>query len=376
MNRYNRKNFEFLLSTNRNPYLLVSRPKSLDIDTMLPPSLRHKIDEALYLISLLIFKTAHGMVDANGYTNLNFDILSKIMNNRTLRQIKGSLLANEVIQCDGIWIPDIKSLGYRLHPKFCNDTAITSIIKDRRTRRALDRYHVRKLAESEALWLPVHHELNKQKNLIEIDMDQANEAIQKLEPKVKRKPKAGSDPEQTTRRTKLAQSSLCQSIHNKSNALKVGTTRRVYNCVTSLSREIRPALRYKGEQLASVDIRNSQPALFSKLVEDHLASGNGNPSNLEAGSRKNASHIGTRRLDGCGLGRSLLGPTELDCGPQEHMEPDCDPLESAGLGYTGLGHTEQAHIAQERRSVGAKETRARGTYMACIFRMILFFTLN
>ena len=290
MNSYDPKNYDFLNSTNRdrqrNPYLLVSRPKSLGIDTILPSALRDRTDDALYLISILIFKAAHGMVNANGYTNLNFDILAQIMDGRKLRKIKESLLANNVIECDGIWCPNEKSLGYRLHPRFSNDVAITSIIKNPRISRALDRYYVKKLAEM-ARWQPVHHELNKHQHMIEIEIDQANEIIEKLEPKVKRKSKAGTDPEIITRRTKLAQSSLCQSIHNKSNVLKVGTTDRVYNSVTSLSRELRPTLRHKGEQLESVDIRNSQPALLRKLVEDNLASGNG----------KNASHIGTRKPD-------------------------------------------------------------------------------
>ena len=127
-------------------------------------------------------------------------------------------------------------------------------------------------------------------------MDQANEIIERLEPNVKGKPNAGKrgkyDPDIITRRTKLAQSSLCQSIHTKSNVLKVGTTGRVYNCATSLSRELRPAMRYEGEQLECVDIRNSQPALLRKLVEDHL----------ESDCRENASHIGISGLyAGCGV---------------------------------------------------------------------------
>lgn len=165
------------------------------------------------------------------------------MDNRKLCKIKESLETNEVIQSDGIAIPGIKSLGYRLHPRFCNDTAITTTIKDRRLSRSLDRYYERKLAEKQtARWQPVHHELNRHQHMIEIDMDQANEAIQQLEPKVKRKPNSGKrkkhDPEIITRRTKLAQSSLCESIKNKNSILKVGTTDRVYNSVTSLSREL------------------------------------------------------------------------------------------------------------------------------------------
>ncbi len=330
MNKYRTKNLASINGNKpRNPYLLVSRPESLNIDTMLSPSLRHRVDDALYLISLLIFKAAHGMVNAAGYTNLNFDILAQIMDNRTLGPVKQSLIENEVIQCDGIYIPAIKSLGFRLHPRFCNDTVITSIIKNPRICRTLDRYYVKKLAESKALWLPVHYELNKHQHMIEIDMDQANEIIKKLEPNVKRKPQAGNAHELITRRTKLAQSSLCESIRNKCNVIKVGTTRRLYNCVTSLSSELRPALRYKGEQCESSDIRNSQPALLSKLVEDHLASGKGYPSNMEVGNRKNASHIGMHCLDRNGPGCYLLE----DRNQEQKQEP----------GHKEPGHKEPGH---------------------------------
>jgi len=303
------------------------------------------MDDALYFISLLMFKTAHGMVNENGYANLNFDILSKIMLGRTLRKIKESLQENGVIQCDGIAIPGIKSLGYRLHPKFCNDTAIFKTIKKGRMSRSLDRYYERKLVESKALWLPVHHELNRHQHMLEIDMDQANAAIQKLEPKVKKpKSKTGNrrkyDPEEITRRTILAQSHLCESIKNKTSILHVGTTKRAYNSVTSLSRELRPSLRYKGKQLESVDIRNSQPALLRKLVEDDLESGDGEP-----GIENNASHIGTRCpdcLEPCAGGTaSHIGTRGRDSRYQDSRGQDSKDQDSKDQEGREQGSTEE-----------------------------------
>lgn len=148
---------------------------------------------------------------------------------------------------------------------------------------------------------------------------------------------AGNDHEIITRRTKLTQSSLCQAIQNKSNTLIIGSTGRAYNCLTSLSSPCRPALRYKGKRLESVDIRNSQPALLGKLVQDKLESRNAKPGNLEATAWENASHIGTSFQDSCALDCSLLGLAELDSDPLGYTAVDCN----------SPGHTVQEPFPQE-----------------------------
>ncbi len=253
----------------RNPYLTFSIPESLDVLDILPSDLHHKADEAHYFISLLIFKTAHqSCITANGYTCLSATILNQIMDNRKRYKILECLSENGIIECDGFYTPKRKSYGYRLNSRFADDRVKTIQATNRRIIRSLDAYFAKKLSEDVRCWLPVHHRLDKEQYKLDIDREQADEIVAKLTPKKRRRTKKNT--EQIARSSRLCQTALVNNIDEKHHKLSVGKTGRVCNCITSLNREIRPALRYKGKPLESVDISNSQPALLAKLVKDSL----------------------------------------------------------------------------------------------------------
>lgn len=269
-------------SAKRNPYTFFTLPESLEVLDVLPPELHDKADEARYFISLLVFKASHqSSIETNGYSSLNAAILNQIMDFRVRRRILDCLLESSVIECDGIYSPGQKSFGYRLHRRFANDRAKTIVATNQRIIGRLDRFYDHKTSEDNRLWLPVHHRLFEEQFKLEIDREQADEIVANLTPKKVGKTK---NQEHIARHSRLSQSALVNAIAGKHHKQRVGTTGRVYNCITSLNRELRQALRNEGNPLGSVDISNAQPALLAKPVSDNQ--GNRNEGNREQRTRK------------------------------------------------------------------------------------------
>lgn len=257
-------------SAKRNPYHFFRLPKSLDILKVLPPDLHHKADDARYLVSLLIYKGGRQYsLNSDGYSNLRAATLNQIMDNRVRRWIIQCLLDNSVIECDGIFVRGQKSLGYRLHRRFANDDIVVIKATDRRIWRRLDSYNDCKSTGKKSEWQPVHHRLFEEQFKLDIDVDKAEGIIEKLVPTTARR-RNKKDFENIVINSRICQRVWVSVIAEKHHTQTVGTTGRVYNCITSLNRKLRPALVYNGKPLESVDIRNSQPALLAKLVIDDL----------------------------------------------------------------------------------------------------------
>lgn len=256
-------------SAKCNPYQTFSLPESFDALDILPPDLHDKADEANYVISLLIFKASHQFCEeTEGFIRLNSTILNQVMDNRVRCRILDCLLAKSVIECDGTYVPGAKSLGYRLHPRFADDRVKKVAATNRRISKKLDRFYEEKLSGDNSLWLPVHHRLNEEQYKLDIDLEHAEDIIANLTPK--KKHRTAKKSEYIARNSRLCQLALVSTIARKQHQQSVGSTGRLYNCITSLKREIRPALKYNGKSLECVDIRNSQPALLAKLVNDSL----------------------------------------------------------------------------------------------------------
>ena len=107
-------------------------PESLNILDVLPPELSHRADDALYLISLVIYKTMNDLVDAKGFARLKADILNQVMDNRTRVEIIKCLVKRKVIKCNRRYIVGERSQGYCLHPRFSNERLKTVVATDRR----------------------------------------------------------------------------------------------------------------------------------------------------------------------------------------------------------------------------------------------------
>jgi|LakMenEpi03Aug12_release.lakeMendotaPanAssembly.Ray.scaffolds.fasta_scaffold156583_1 hypothetical protein len=257
-------------SAKRNPHQFFLLPKSLDVLKVLPPDLRHKADEARYFISLLIYKAGHqDSSKTEGYSNLRAATLIEIMDNRFRRRIIQCLLDHSVIECDGIYYCGKKSLGYRLHRRFANDDIVVTRATNHRILQRLDRYYIRKSRDEKTEWLPVHHRLYEEQFKLDIVLEKAERIIESLVPNTARK-RNKKNAENIAINSRLCQSAMVSVIAGKYHKQTVGTTGRVYNCITSLNKKLRPALMYNGKPLESVDIRNSQPALLAKLVRDYL----------------------------------------------------------------------------------------------------------
>lgn len=262
-------------SAKRNPHQLFLLPKSLDVLKALPPDLHHKADEARYFISLLIYKAGHqDSSKTEGYSNLRAATLIEIMDNRFRCRIIQCLLDHSVIECDGIYYCGQKSLGYRLHRRFANDDIVVTRATNNRILRRLDRYYIRKSRDEKNEWLLVHHRLYEEQFKLDIDLEKAERIIESLVPNTARKNTARKrnkkNADSIAINSRLCQSALVSVIAGKHHKQTVGTTGRVYNCITSLNKKLRPTLTHNGKPLESVDIRNSQPALLAKLVKDDL----------------------------------------------------------------------------------------------------------
>jgi hypothetical protein len=65
---------------------------------------------------------------------------------------------------------------------------------------------------------------------------------------------------------KLCQKILVENIRNREFRMSLSATRRLFNAVTGLKRELRTCLRLYGEPVGGVDIRCAQPALLAVLM--------------------------------------------------------------------------------------------------------------
>ncbi len=106
--------------------------------------------------------------------------------------------------------------------------------------------------ERETRWLPIHYRLNDEQRCLTIDA--AADAILDGLPT----------------HTRLCQDVLIGRIRRRDFVFSVGTTRRVFNAITGLKRELRTALRIDGAALGSVDIRCAQPGLLAIILNESI----------------------------------------------------------------------------------------------------------
>ncbi len=239
-------------SSSTTDCLFFRHPCSLEIGEELPPKLHGRLDDGRYLVDLVLWGMATGREDRNGYVSLKAELLDKVMAKDDRRQLVDAMIDREVVERSNYEV-GVKAFGYRLHRRFARDQHATTRASDRRLIRSLERFRAAARERQAARWLPVHFALAERQRSLRIDMDQAAECIAALP--------AESNPFDV-------QSILANDIHQGRYRLSVGTWGRVSNSITSMKREVRPALRAGGQKLQSVDIRNSQPAFLGQAARE------------------------------------------------------------------------------------------------------------
>ena len=225
-------------------------PASFDAIELLPKSLHKFGDDARYIASTILRKTAKGQSDDYGYVPLKAEYLTQIISERKCKAIVDSLLAAEAIHRTPYQV-GVRSFAYRLGDRYQADPHIRLPIENKRLMRNLERHISSYREQAEKKMKPIHHTLASLQHDLQIDGMESKAILTTLPPK--------SNPFDV-------QGVMVRDIVERQFRLSVGNYGRVSNCITNLKRELRTALRCSGIALAGVDISCAQPCLLSLLI--------------------------------------------------------------------------------------------------------------
>ena len=214
------------------------------------PKLIRLADDARYFIALILTKTARGDVDEFGNVRLMAKHLRNIMHPHRYNHVVDALLDGGAVERKPYQVGQ-RAFGYRLAERFRDDKHVRIPATDTRLIGRLTAFHTQTEQERRARLKPVHVALEKHQQRLTIDGDQARDVLKILPPE--------SNPWD-------CQGLLVADIEQREFHLNIGRFGRLSNNITSMKREIRPALRLGQEPLQHVDIRCCQPALIGKAA--------------------------------------------------------------------------------------------------------------
>ena len=214
------------------------------------PKLIRLADDARYFMSLILTKTARGQVDEFGNVRLMAKHLRNIMHKHHYNHVVDALVDGGAVERDPYLVGE-RSFGYRLGERFHDDKHVRIPATDPRLIARLAAFH--RQQERLASMKPVHFALERHQQRLSIDGNQACDILSTLPP--------ASNPFDV-------QGVLVRDIEDREFHVNVGRFGRLSNNITSMKREIRPALRLGSEPLQHVDIRCCQPALIGKEARD------------------------------------------------------------------------------------------------------------
>jgi len=222
-------------------------PRSFQPADYLPLRLATRADDARWLMSTIVRKTAYRDTDPWGCVRLHSSILRKIMSPNSIADIVKALERGEAIET-APYYAGVKCRGYRLGRRYLGDRHVRWPATDPRLIERIERARGEQEAEQRGRWKPIHFALSAEQRCVTITAD-ADGILDGL-------------PDHT----RLCQDVLVGNLRRRAPPFSVATTGRTFNCITGLKRELRTALRIGGEQLGSVDICNAQPALLAMLI--------------------------------------------------------------------------------------------------------------
>jgi len=243
-----------IMASTADPIKPVNRvfilPESFDPLELLPRALHGFADDARYVVSSILRKTARGQADEQGYVPLRAEYLRNVISKRKCSEIVKSLVAAEAIRRMPYQV-GVRSFAYRLADRYQADQHIRLPIECKRMLRKLEAHAAMCKAEADQRMKPVHVTLARLQHGLEIDSMESAAILTTLT--------AESNPFDV-------QGVMIQDILEQRYRLSVGQYGRVANSITSMKREIRTALRCAGMPLAGVDISCAQPCLLSLFI--------------------------------------------------------------------------------------------------------------
>jgi len=226
-----------------------SVPAEYDHSKM-PPKFRLRVDDAHYILSLLVEGQQSKHHDHGSYVPLQATLLRKYIAPRHEASVKRMLVREKVIECDGVFRVGKKAMGYRLTEAYtgklrrieCGSaTMANKILEWRRARDA-------EIDEHE----PDGH-LFKWLRRLKIDLPRAVHAI--------RESHVVDDPHLSL--------NACETIANAEWEYKICKQRRRHTNVTRLDTVARDHLSIDGVPLVNAaDIRNSQVVFFAIMLKE------------------------------------------------------------------------------------------------------------
>ena len=222
-------------------------PKSFHPLEYLPLRLATRADDARWLVSTIVRKTAHKDVDPWGCVRLHTDVLRRVMGQNTIAQIVKALEAGNAIET-APYRTGVRCKGYRLAARFLGDRCVRVPATDPRLIERIETERLRQQQDEQRnRWKPIHYALDHEQRAVTIT-DDAEGILDGL-------------PEHT----RLCQHVLVSRIQRRELPFSVSSTGRCFNSITGLKRDLRPTLRLDGERMGSVDIRCAQPALLAMM---------------------------------------------------------------------------------------------------------------
>ena len=225
-------------------------PRSFDPAEFLSGRLLLHADDARWLVSTILRKTANRDIDIWGCVRLHSDILYRVLGKRAAGKIVRALDMGGAIETTS-YRAGVQTKGYRLTKRYLSDRCVRVPCTNPQLLDRLAREHERmqnQYEKARARWLPIHHALDTEQHRLSI-VPEADAILDVL-------------PEHT----RLCQDVLTSRIRNRELPFTVGTTGRCFNAITGLKRELRSALRIDGEPIGGVDIVNAQPALLAAEI--------------------------------------------------------------------------------------------------------------
>ncbi len=229
--------------------LVFNLPASFRPEEVLPRELWTRADDARYLVSAVVKKTAEGNLDAWGMARLQAEILRRTMYARTATAIERALIDANVIEtaphCAGK-----RSKGFRLGAAYVGDRYIRRPAVDVRLIERWQKECDRMDAEQRrTVWKPIHDMLAAELPHVTIT-EKADDVLAALQNPAAR----------------LCQDVAVDNIRRGQHPFTVSSTGRVFNSITGLKPDLRHELRIEGRPTGCIDIVAAQPALLAALI--------------------------------------------------------------------------------------------------------------
>jgi len=253
-------------------------PKNFNLDSHLalyPPkmhgfansNLKFSKDKIYYFLSLLSTIPARNknLIDEEGWVPINARIVRN--NIKDIRLYKDYLLNTGILECNNIYIPQVKSLCYRWNKHYTQSGfQIYNVI----CKHEEDVYFIQDEENKMLVDFPyLYHWYNNNKLAINPIILQYAEAIFRY--KMSDKSKWNINTHTNKLKYPLTQYTAALTNINKIEQYRYeihidSTVYRLHSVITNLQKDYRNFLTYNGQELFSIDIKNSQPYLACALL--------------------------------------------------------------------------------------------------------------